>query len=90
MITAPTENVNWKFPFQWTLNLTSLLETFIKIGEYTASQNIFIMTSQWAPWRLKSPASQLFASSFVHITLNIEAPRYWPLGVESTGDRWFP
>ena len=50
------------------------------------------MTSQWALWRLKSPASRLFTQSFiqVHIKENIKAPRHWPLCEEFTGDRWIP
>ena len=41
------------------------------------------VTPWWAPWRLKSPASRLFAQPFVltHIKENIKAPRHWP---------WFP
>ena len=35
----------------------------------------------WAPWRLKSPASRLFAQPFVQaqINENIKAPCHWPL-----------
>ena len=38
------------------------------------------MTSQGAPWRLKSPASGLFSQPFVqaHIKENIKAPCHWP------------
>ena len=48
--------------------------------------------SQWAPWRLKSPASWLFAQPFVqaHIKENFKAQRHWPLWGEFTGDRWIP
>ena len=35
-----------------------------------------------------SNVSQLFVQA--QIKENIKAPRRWPLGVESTGDRWFP
>ena len=47
------------------------------------------VTSQWAPWSLKSTASGLFAKLFVHahIKENIKIPRHWPLWGESTGDR---
>ena len=38
------------------------------------------MTSSWARWRLKSPASLFFAQPFVKAqTKNIKAPRYQPL-----------
>ena len=37
------------------------------------------MTSQWARWRLKSPASPLFTQPFIHIKENIKAARHWPL-----------
>ena len=50
---------------------------------------IITVTSQCAPWRLRSPGSQLFAQPLVqaHIKENIKALRHWPLWGESTGDR---
>ena len=50
------------------------------------------MTSQWARWYLKSPASRLFAQPYIHARIkgNIKAPRHWPLCGEFTGDRWIP
>ena len=47
------------------------------------------MTSQWAVWRLKSPASRLFTQPFnpTQIKESIKAPRHWPLCWEFTGDR---
>ena len=46
------------------------------------------MTSQWARWRLKSPASPLFTQPFIgaQIKENIKAPRHWPLCGEFTGE----
>ena len=43
--------------------------------------NSIAVTSWWARWRLKSPASRLFAQPFVQVQLeeNIKAPRLWPL-----------
>ena len=40
-----------------------------------------MVTSQWARWRLKSPASLLFTQLFVQAQIkeNIKAPRHWPL-----------
>ena len=50
------------------------------------------MTSQWARWRLKSPASRLFTQPFIQTQIkeNIKAPRRWSLFGEFTGDRWIP
>ena len=50
------------------------------------------VTSQWAQWRLKSPASSSFAQPFVRgqIKENIKAPRHWPLLGECTYNRWIP
>ena len=50
------------------------------------------MTSQWAWWRLKSPASRLFTQSFIQTQIkeNIKAPRHWPLCGEFTGTGEFP
>ena len=50
------------------------------------------MTSQWARWRLRSPASRLFAQPFIQAQVkeNIKAPRHWPLCAEFTGDQWIP
>ena len=48
---------------------------------------IITVTSQWAHWRLKSPASWLFPQPFVQAQIkeNIKAPRHWPLWWEFTG-----
>ena len=48
------------------------------------------MTSQWARWRLKSPASPLFTQPFIRAQIkeNIKAPCHWPLCGEFVGDRW--
>ena len=50
------------------------------------------VTSWWAWWRLKSPASRLFTQSFVQAQIkeNIKAPPHWPLWGEFTGNRWIP
>ena len=47
------------------------------------------VTSYWARWRLKSPASGLFAQPFIQTQIkeNIKAPRQWPLCGEFTDDR---
>ena len=53
---------------------------------------IIIVTSLWARWRLKSPASRLFTQAIIQAQIkeNIKAPRHWPLWGEFTGDRWIP
>ena len=58
-------------------------------GAINRKQCITVM-SQWATWRLKSPASRLFAQPFVqvHTKENIKAPRHWPLWGETTDDLW--
>ena len=47
------------------------------------------MTSHWARWRLKSPASQLFTQAFIQAQMkeNSKAPRRWPLWGEFTAHR---
>ena len=57
------------------------------------SFDVFItMTSQWAWWRLRSPASRLFTQPFIQTQIkeNIKAPRHWPLCGEFTGTGEFP
>ena len=53
---------------------------------------VITMTSQWARWRLKSPASRLFTQSSIQAQIkeNIKAPRRWPLCGEFIDDRWIP
>ena len=50
---------------------------------------IIAVTSQWARWRLKSPASPLFTQPFIQAQIkeNIKALRHWPLCGEFTGYR---
>ena len=50
------------------------------------------MTSQWAPWRLKSPVSRLFTQPFIRaqINENSKAPRHWQLWGKFTGTGEFP
>ena len=59
---------------------------FTKIGLSIA------LTSYWARWPLKSPASELFTQPSIQAQIkeNIKASRHWPLCVEFTGDRWIP
>ena len=50
------------------------------------------MTSQWARWRLKSPASRLLIQQFIRVQIkeNIKAPRHWPLWGNSPVAGEFP
>ena len=56
------------------------------------SQMDITMTSEWARWRLKSPASRLFTQPFIRVQIkeNIKAPRHWPLCGEFTGPHKWP
>ena len=47
------------------------------------------VTLWWARWHLRSPASRTFTQQFIQAQIK-EAPRYWPLCEEFTGDRWIP
>ena len=53
---------------------------------------IITMTTTWARWRLKSPASRLFTQPFIQpqILEKIKALRHWSLCGEFTGDRCIP
>ena len=50
------------------------------------------VTSEWARWRLKSPASRLFTQPFIQAQIkeNIKAPRHWPFAGNSPGTGEFP
>ena len=51
--------------------------------------SVITMTSLWARYRLKSPASRLYTQPFIQTQIeeNIKAPRHWPLCGYFTGDR---
>ena len=67
---------------------------------YTWMQKFFLpsnwfhitLTSQWPRWRLKSPASRLFAQLFIRVQTieNTKAPWHWPLCGEFTGTDELP
>ena len=48
---------------------------------FTAVEKIITMTSWWARWRLKSPASLLFTQPFIQTQIKeiVKAMRHWPL-----------
>ena len=68
------------------------ISVYIKLTFLYSSSAIITLTSQWARWRLKSPASGLFTQLFIQVQIkeNIKGPRHWPLCGEFTGDRWIP
>ena len=76
----------------WWHQTSTLLSLCERSPPVTGRQNVITMTSQWAPWCLKSPPSGLFAQPFVqaHIRENIKAPRHCPWWGESIGDQWIP
>ena len=53
---------------------------------------LITVTSKWARWCLKSPASPSFTHAFIQVQIkeNIKAPRHWPQCGEFTSDRWIP
>ena len=59
---------------------------------YPVMVTLITMTSQWAWWRLKSPASRLFIQPFfqAYIKQNIKAPRHWPCEGNSQWTGEFP
>ena len=62
-------------------------------GNATTPNGRYItVTSLWAWWRPKSPASWWFAQPFVEAQIkeNSKAPRHGPLRREFTGGRWIP
>ena len=63
---------------------STLQYTFI----YKETNDDITMTSYWARWRFKSPASPLFTRPLIQaeIKVNFKASRSWPL----CGDRWIP
>ena len=60
--------------------------------EYAGWSFAITLTSKWAWWRHRSPASILFTHQFVQAQIkeNIKAPRHWPLWEEFTGAGEFP
>ena len=48
---------------------------------FRLNEMIITVTSYWARWRLKSPASRLLTKPFIQAQIkeNTKAPRHWPL-----------
>ena len=57
--------------------------------DHIGEGQVFTVKSLWVRWRLKSPASPLFAQLLVQAQIkeNIKAPCRWPFCGEFTGDR---
>ena len=49
---------------RWLVNMTMICCAFFRRG-FVSFSYIITMTSQWARWRLKSPASRLFTQAFI-------------------------
>ena len=83
---------NWRWIFKWgnVGNCHSLDEGMH--SELQSFHSFITMTSQWAWWRLRSPASRLFTQPFIRAQIkeNFKAPRHWPLCGEFTGTGEFP
>ena len=60
-------------------------------NELRYSPQLITVTSKWARWRLKSPASRLFTQPFIQVRLkeNNKALCHWPLCGEFS-DQWIP
>ena len=85
--------VNWYRGFNGTgplviSYLTQIVQNNVRHPLYTYFRSIAV-TSWWARWRHKSPASRLLALTFVQalIKYKTKAPHHWLLCKESTGDR---
>ena len=78
---------------KWVKYQYDAWEGFCKIASdwLSAGQNITV-TSQWAQYRLKSPAPPLFTQPFSQTQFkeNIKAPRHWPLCGNSPWTGEFP
>ena len=75
----------------WSLGDVAVILKLWSANTCYASSSI-TMTSQWAWWRLRSPASRLFTQPFIQTQIkeNIKAPRHWPLNGEFTRTGEFP
>ena len=73
----------WNFGYSTTMKLSYSVQNCQTIWQLSNKHyGDVIMVG----WRLKWPASRLFAQTF--IKRNIKAPRHWPLWGAVTGDRW--
>ena len=83
-----------KLSQHWLLLSSAKCPSFcpVKSGGSGCWLIIITVTSQWARWHLRSPASRLFTQPFIQAQIkeNIKAPRHWPLCGEFTGERWIP
>ena len=79
-------HVHWQKLNTVSHSLSFFSKVDLALDEYTSIDICFYR------WRLKSPASRLFAQPDIQAQIkeNIKAPRYWPLCGEFTGDRWIP
>ena len=78
------------FSCKWKQHSTAMWICF-RINLFHSTIYITV-TSQWARWHLKSPASRLFIQAFIQAQIkeSIKVLHHWPLWGEFTGDRWIP
>ena len=82
-----------KIGLRWVpKNLIDDRSTLVQVMSHYLRQCLITITSKWARWPFKSPASRSFTQPFIQAQIkeNIEATRHWPLWGEFTGDRWIP
>ena len=82
---------NYHHEMSWASELYWVLHHAPSTRDRMCAMTLFsfiTMTSYWARWRLKSPASRLFTQTFIQTQIeeNIKALRHWPL----RGIHWGP
>ena len=79
----------------WIISAHTLLSMrflFIHAGCKLIPVSKRVLSLQWARWRLKPPATRLFAQTFIQAQIkgNIKALRHWPFLGEFTGHLRIP
>ena len=84
--------INWKVCYRDIFPILWCMGAWQRIFQSGNGSSFITMTSLWAWWYLKSPASRLITQPFIQTQIkeNIKAPRHWPLCGEFTGPRWIP
>ena len=87
------QTITWNNVDSWLVSWHSSKGQFTAIAQATIIASppwgkCITMTSWWARWRLKSPASRVFTQPFIQAQMkeNIKAPCHWPLCGEFTGE----
>ena len=84
-------HVNSGMQWHWTFDRRLVFSSYFHA--HTTHRHLpsrITMTSSWASWRVKSPASRLFILQLIQAQIkeNVKASRHWPLWGELTSDRW--